>query len=94
MPILVAILEGNIRFGDIQRALNKIAPKVLSHELKELELHGFITRTVFDSISVVIKYKLTDYSDSLGPVIAALSDWGIKHRERIIVITYSTFAVY
>ena len=84
LPILIAILEGNSRFGDIQRAVNKIAPKVLSHELKELELHGFIVRTVFDSTPVVIKYELTDYSATLGPVIAALRDWGVQHRERIV----------
>lgn len=84
LPILVTMLEGNNRFGDIQRALNKIAPKVLSHELKELELHGFIIRTVLDSTPVVVKYELTDYSASLGPVIAALRDWGVQHRERIV----------
>lgn len=84
LTILVAILEGNNRLGDIQRALNKMAPKVLSHELKELELHGFIVRTVVDSAPVIIKYELTDYSATLGPVIAALRDGGIQHRERIV----------
>lgn len=84
LPILVAMLEGNTRFGDIRRVLDKIAPKVLSHELKELELHGFITRTVIDSTPVVVNYELTDYSDSLEPVIAALRDWGVQHRERIV----------
>lgn len=84
IPIIVAILEGNTRFGEIQRALNNIAPKVLSHELKELELNNFITRTVYDTMPVVIKYELTGYSDSLGAVVAALRDWGMMHRETII----------
>lgn len=83
LPILIAISEGNSRFGDIQRAVNKIAPKVLSHELKELELNGFIRRRVVDSTPVIIQYEPTDYSYSLGPVIKALRDWGVQHREKI-----------
>ncbi len=84
IPIIVAILQGNNRFGQIQRALGTIAPKVLSHELKELEINGFVFRKVHDSAPVVIEYGLTGYSDSLGQVIYALRNWGLMHRETII----------
>ncbi|KQT25290.1 HxlR family transcriptional regulator [Chryseobacterium sp. Leaf405] len=83
IPILVAMLEGNKHFGEIQRTINKISAKVLSHELKELELNGFITRRVYGTKPVSIEYELTEYTNSLGPVIVALREWGLLHREKV-----------
>lgn len=82
-PILIAIMEGKRRFGDIQKAVG-IAPKVLSRDLKELELNGLVTRNVIDATHAVINYEPTEYSVSLAPVVKALSKWGIEHRQKII----------
>jgi DNA-binding HxlR family transcriptional regulator len=83
IPILVAMLEGNKHFGEIQRTINKISAKVLSHELKELELNGFVARRVYDTKPVSIVYELTEYTNSLGAVIVALREWGLLHREKV-----------
>ncbi|MFF5383676.1 winged helix-turn-helix transcriptional regulator [Pedobacter suwonensis] len=83
IPILVAMLEGNKHFGEIQRTMSKISGKVLSHELRELELNGFITRRVYDTKPVGIEYELTEYTNSLGAVIVALREWGLLHREKV-----------
>ena len=83
IPILVAMLEGNKHFGEIQRTINKISSKVLSHELKELELNGFITRRVYGTKPAGIEYELTEYTNSLGAVIVALREWGLLHRKKV-----------
>ena len=83
LPIIIALSEGKTRFNDIQKNVQGIAPKVLSAELKTLELNGFVTREVYNEFPVLIEYKLTDYSNSLEPVITALRDWGLQHRDRI-----------
>ena len=83
IPILVAMLEGNRHFGEIQKTINKISAKVLAHELKELELNGFVNRHVYDTKPVGIEYELTEYTTSLGTVIVALREWGILHREKV-----------
>ncbi len=83
LPIIIALSSGPQRFRELQRSLDNITPKVLSKELKEMELNNFITRTVYPTIPVTVEYKLTDYSKSLGPVILALRDWGERHRTRI-----------
>ncbi|MCX2496066.1 helix-turn-helix domain-containing protein [Pedobacter sp. PF22-3] len=83
IPILVAMLEGNRHFGEIQKTINKISAKVLAHELKELELNGFVNRHVYDTKPVGIEYELTEYTNSLGTVIVALREWGILHREKV-----------
>ena len=83
LPIIIALSSGPQRFRELQRSLDNITPKVLSKELKEMELNNFITRTVYPTIPVTVEYKLTEYSKSLGPVILALRDWGEQHRTRI-----------
>lgn len=83
LRIIIALSEGNKRFNELQRTITGISARVLSHELKDLELNGFVKRTVYDDSPVVIEYELTDYSDTLDDVLKALSDWGTKHRAKI-----------
>lgn len=83
LPIIIALSEGKTRFNEIQKNVEGIAPKVLSAELKTLELNGFVIREVYNEFPVLIEYKLTEYSNSLEPVISALRDWGLTHKDRI-----------
>jgi DNA-binding HxlR family transcriptional regulator len=84
LPLIVALTNGPKRFNDIQRALDGITPKILSKELRELEMNEFVVRTVVPTIPVGISYELTPYSQSLNKVIEELKNWGMQHRERIV----------
>lgn len=83
LKIIIALKEGNKRFNELQRALD-ISARMLSRELKDLELNGFVDRKVYTDTPVIIEYELTDYSNSLSEILEALSSWGIKHREKLI----------
>jgi DNA-binding HxlR family transcriptional regulator len=84
LPIIAALTDGGpIRFRELQKSLVDITPKVLSKELKELELNEFVTRTVYDTSPVTVEYELTEYSRSLSKVLQEMRDWGIQHRQRI-----------
>lgn len=84
LRILIALLEGSMRFNEIQRTVNGISPKVLSHELKELELNGFIKRNVFSTATpVVVEYEATEYGLTLKKVLNALIEWGVAHKMKI-----------
>jgi DNA-binding HxlR family transcriptional regulator len=83
LPIIVALSSGNKRFNELQKTVKGIAAKVLSHELKEMELNGFVTRKVYSTTPVAVEYELTDYSNTLGNVVDALREWGTMHREKI-----------
>ncbi|SHH92150.1 transcriptional regulator, HxlR family [Flavobacterium sp. CF108] len=83
IPITIALMQGNKRFGEIQKEVSKITAKVLSHELKEMELNGFVNRKIYTEDSLRIQYELTDYSMSVKPVILSLRDFGIEHRKKI-----------
>ncbi len=84
LRIIVGLLDGNKRFNELQRAINGISAKVLSDELKKLELNGFIQRQVYaDRRPIVVEYGLTDYALTLKELLHSLSQWGEKHKERI-----------
>ncbi|SHM75282.1 winged helix-turn-helix transcriptional regulator [Mucilaginibacter sp. OK098] len=84
LPLIVTLSNGAKRFNDIQRSLDGITPKILSKELRELEMNEFVTRTVFPTTPVSVMYELTPYSRSLDKVVTELKNWGMQHRERII----------
>jgi DNA-binding HxlR family transcriptional regulator len=83
LRIIVGLKDGTKRFNELQRLIDGISAKVLSAELKELELNGFIKRNVFASTPVTVEYELTKYADTLGDVLDTLSDWGAMHRENV-----------
>lgn len=83
LRIIIALADGNLRFNELQRLVEGISAKVLSAELKELELNGFVKRNVDIGTPVVVEYELTEYSDTLHTVLDALSAWGAMHREKI-----------
>jgi DNA-binding HxlR family transcriptional regulator len=79
-----ALADGPLRFKELQREVEGITARVLSKELKELELNELITREVYATAPVTVEYNLTEYGKTLKPVVLALHSWGSKHRERII----------
>ena len=84
LPLIIALMNGPLRFKEIQRSLTDITPKMLSKELRELELNDLIERKVFHTVPVTITYELTSYNKTLLPIIKSLGDWGKKHRKRLV----------
>jgi DNA-binding HxlR family transcriptional regulator len=72
------------REKEMQREVQGITAKMLSKELKELEVNELVLRTVRNTTPVTVEYKLTEYGKTLDNVIEELRDWGTKHRRRII----------
>lgn len=84
LPIIGSLLFQKKRFGEIQRNIGKITPRMLSKELKELEMNGIVVRTVFDSTPVVVEYALTPSAQQLGEVLDKMVSWGLQHREQVL----------
>lgn len=72
------------RFSDILNDVTGISNKMLSKELKDLEINKLIKRTVLDTQPVTVQYELTRHGNSLKTIINNLKDWGMKHRKEII----------
>jgi DNA-binding HxlR family transcriptional regulator len=84
LPIIGALIMGKKRFKEMEREIPKITARMLSKELKELEINQLVKRTVYDTTPVTVEYELTPYGASLKEVLIVLAAWGTKHRNRII----------
>jgi DNA-binding HxlR family transcriptional regulator len=84
LPILGSILFGKKRFTDIQRNIPKITPRMLSKELKELELNGVLIRTVYDTTPVSVEYELSKSGKSITEVLDKMIEWGVEHRKSVL----------
>jgi DNA-binding HxlR family transcriptional regulator len=85
LRIMIALLSGHTRFNEMQRTIKGISARVLSSELKDLEINGLVKRVVSpDQKPVIVEYVLTEYSKSLNDIIFSLADWGLKHKLKIM----------
>ena len=85
IPILSSICYYNKRrFSDILNDINGISNRMLSKELKELEINQLVSRTVLDTQPITVEYQLTDHGLTLRTIINQLTDWGMEHRKVII----------
>jgi DNA-binding HxlR family transcriptional regulator len=83
--ILSALVgAGAKRFTELQRELGRVTPRVLSKELKELEVNQLVVRTVYPTTPVTVEYSLSEHGQLLEPVMLALRDWGTRHRRHIM----------
>ena len=76
LNIIRALLFRKYRFNELQKKIPHITPRMLSKELKELELNGVVKRAVSNTVPVTVEYELTE-------LIAAMIQWGVAHREYV-----------
>ena len=81
LPIMGSLLFGKKRFKELAREIPKITPRMLSKELKDLEVNGVITRTVHGTIPVTVEYELTKSGESFNEVLDVMVKWGLQHRK-------------
>ncbi len=75
------LITGSKRFTDLMDRLGGITPKTLSQRLRELEDAGIVTADREPGRREVW-YRLTPAGADLGPVVDALSWWGLQHAWR------------
>lgn len=84
LPIIGSLLFEKKRFTDIQRTISKITPRMLSKELKDLEMNGMVKRTVYNTTPITVEYELTESGKLLSDVLDKMLEWGIQHREAVL----------
>lgn len=79
--ILFHLLGGPLRSSELQRGIPGISQKVLVQQLREMEEHGLVRRTVHAAVPPHVEYDATELGRSLAPLIDQLQDWGIHHSK-------------
>ncbi len=84
LPIIIALSFGNRRFSQLAKQIPGITDKMLSKELRDLEMNELVKRTVYDTVPVIVEYAMTPYGKTLEKLIEELQAWGLQHRKRIL----------
>ena len=84
LPILTALSFKKHRFNELQIQVDGITSRMLSRELKDLELNGLIEKNSLPETTSISEYNLTPYGKSLDNILVSMRTWGTNHREKIM----------
>jgi DNA-binding HxlR family transcriptional regulator len=79
--ILWHLMEGELRFSEIQRIVPGISRKVLSEHLRIMEQSGLIKRIVFPESPPKVQYNITKKGETLHEPLKYLENWARLNME-------------
>lgn len=68
---------GRTRFKDFTASPERIPTNILSERLERLVAHGVAEKVPAADGSKRLGYQLTEKGKALGPILAAIRDWGL-----------------
>ena len=75
--ILFHLMHKTLRYSDLRKSMPTVTERTLSLQLKALESDGLIRRKVYTTKPPLkVEYSLTEFGESLIPVIQSIVDWG------------------
>ena len=77
--IMWSLKDGKRRFGELMRGIPGITQHMLTAQLRDMERHGLIARTVYAEVPPRVEYELTPVAIGLKPVFEELNRWAEEH---------------
>lgn len=84
VSIIACLCYDKMRYSELLKEVRGISGKMLSRDLKELEMNQLITRRVLNTQPVTVEYEITEYGSTLKKLTNTIAEWGMEHRKRII----------
>jgi len=82
--IICKLSKGTMRFNELMRALKGVTQRVLTHQLRELEADGLVSRRVYAEVPPRVEYSLTALGSTLIPVLGQLEIWAQEHASELL----------
>lgn len=79
MIIYHLLIQGTLRYNELQKLIPEATPRMLSTRLRELEDDGIVHREVYPEVPPKTEYTLTELGQSLTLVMDAFRQWGEKN---------------
>ena len=92
--LLYFIYQGNKRPSELQRKIPDASQRVLYMQLKELEEHELISKLIYPQTPPKVEYSLTEFGESLMPVILSLGDWADENQDRLRQVVEKRIQAY
>ena len=84
MIIIITLGEnGTMRFNELDKCIEDISQKMLTHTLRMLEKDGFIKRKMYNVIPPRVEYELNELGKKLLPLIESFADWSYQYIDEI-----------
>lgn len=79
LVILFHLFGGQVmRFSELEKAIPAITQKMLIQQLRQMEVDGVVTRTIYHQVPPKVEYSLTDWGQELCPALDALLKWAAQ----------------
>ena len=79
--IVYELIGRTCRYNEIQKAIPQATPRMMSKQLKELEEDGVINRVLYPVVPPKTEYSLTEFGETLVPIVKSLCSWGEHYFE-------------
>ncbi|MBS7254889.1 winged helix-turn-helix transcriptional regulator [Flavobacterium branchiicola] len=76
-PVIVwlLLLNGTMRFNELDKAISGITQKMLSQQLKDLENENIINRISYPTVPPKVEYTLTEKGKTLSELLQGIMKW-------------------
>ncbi|WP_426452427.1 winged helix-turn-helix transcriptional regulator [Paenibacillus sp. S-38] len=81
--ILFHLIDGPKRFSEFRRLYPGLTQFMLTLQLRELERDGMIHREVYKQVPPKVEYSLTEFGETLKPIILDMKKWGKTYKNRV-----------
>ena len=82
LTILYWLSHEEHHFSGLLRRVAPISHKVLTEQLRELEADGLVARESTGPVPAPVRYHLTDYGQTVLPLVESVRVWGVAHLRR------------
>lgn len=82
--VLISLLEGTRRFGDLRRRISGVSERMLAETLQALESDGMVLRVAHKVVPPHVDYSLTPLGREAALKVRALADWIETNLPRIV----------
>ncbi|KAE9644876.1 transcriptional regulator [Pseudomonas sp. PB103] len=85
VPIIyrLIVIDGPVRFSELQRAVAPITQKELTRQLRLFEQRGLVTRTVYAQVPPRVEYQITALGKTLRHTLDSLAEWMRVNAEQL-----------
>jgi DNA-binding HxlR family transcriptional regulator len=87
--VVAALLDGPLRFGDLQEAVPRIATNVLTQRIRGLQEEGLVSAEPYSTKPARYSYELSAAGAELAGALRLLADWAARHRSDVEPLRHS-----
>ena len=81
--ILRDLMPGTKRFGELKKSIGSVSQKVLTAQLRDMEVNGLVHREVYAEVPPRVEYSLTELGRSLKPILDSMRSWGEGYKKQL-----------